>query len=47
MYAKGLSKEAIIELLRPRLDNPNDTREIEQSFSNPDKFHPSRKNVDT
>ena len=47
MYAKGLSKEAIIELLRPRLDNPNDTRDLEQLFSNLDKFNPSRKNVDT
>ena len=42
MYAKGLSKEAIIELLLPRLDNPNDTRDLEQLFNNLDKFNSSR-----
>ena len=47
MYARGLSREVIIELLRPRLDNPNDTRDLEQLFSNLDKFNPSRKNIDT
>ena len=45
MYAKGLSKEAIIELLRPRLDNPNDTRDLEQLFSNLDKFNLSQENI--
>ena len=47
MYAKGLSKEAIIELLRPRLDDPNKTCDLEKLFSNLDKFNPSRQNVDT
>ncbi len=44
---KGFSKEAIIELLRPRLDNPNDTRDLEQLFSNLDKFNLSQENIDT
>lgn len=47
MYAQGLSKEAIIELLRPRLNDPNKTCDLEQLFSNLDKFNSSRKNVDT
>ena len=47
MYAKGLSKEEIIELLRPRLDNPDDTRDLEKLFSNLDKFNVSQENIDT
>ena len=47
LHMKGLSKEAIIELLRPRLDNPNDTRDLEQLFSNLDKFNLSQENIDT
>jgi hypothetical protein len=47
MYAKGLSKEVIIELLRPRLDDPNKTYDLEKLFSNLDKFNPSRKNIDS
>jgi len=47
MYAKGLSKEEIIELLRPRLDNPGDTRDLEKLFSNLDKFNVSQENIDT
>ena len=47
MYAKGLNKDAIIELLRPRLDNPKDTRDLEQLFSNLDKFNVSQEDIDT
>jgi hypothetical protein len=47
MYAKGLSKEAIIELLRPRLDDPNKTYDLEQLFSNLDKFNVSQDDIDT
>ena len=47
MYAKGLSKEAIIELLRPRLDDSNKTYDLEKLFSNLDKFNLSQKNIDT
>ena len=47
LHMKGLSKEAIIELLRPRLDDPNKTYDLEQLFSNLDKFNVSQKNIDT
>ena len=47
LHMKGLSKKAIIELLRPRLDDPNKTCDLEQLFSNLDKFNSSRKNIDS